>query len=404
MNVAPNQLRPLPASLTNTPAVMYQVCLAGLGPTDGEMWGEEVGHLMGEIVNSDLQYKLGVEFLGQVEGGRWVVKLRGIVDEEDIGNMMVEGGIAKAREDGMIGTNNVSPKEEKKVAASASKPSPITAINAGLTPTIVAPVAETESKAKPVSEPVMSEPTKAKPAVEQVVPAGPKIPRGVLPVNNTTVAGVCFLETPDKFYVCPSTCIEQFMSILSSAQSAPPGLVSPVVGSSCLAMDEDCWYRAEMVKLSPDKTATLFLLDYGKTVQAPLSTLRPIPSDLATTPGLVCLVTLRGVKPGDTKWSSEEIAGALLVLDVGGETQFKVKNAEVGEEFKMIVSMEDLEGNDVADLMVETGIAEKDEKMIGDLDLIPGTLSPGHHQLLVLSAVSPMEINLCSQAQFLHFS
>ena len=251
----------------------------------------------------------------------------------------------------------------------------------------------------------MSEPTKAKPAVEQVVPAGPKIPRGVLPVNNTTVAGVCFLETPDKFYVCPSTCIEQFMSILSSAQSAPPGLVSPVVGSSCLAMDEDCWYRAEMVKLSADKTkATLFLLDYGKTVQAPLSTLRPIPSDLATTPGLVYLVTLRGVKPGDIKWSSDEIAGALLVLDVGGETQFRVKNVEEDKEYKTIVSMEDLEGNDVADLMVETGIAEKDEKMIGDLELIPGTLSPGHHQLLVLSAVSSMEINLCSQAQFLHSS
>ena len=94
----------------------------------------------------------------------------------------------------------------------------------------------------------------------------------------------------------------------------------------------------------------------------------------------------------------------MLVLDVGGETQFKVKNVEEDKEYKTIVSMEDLEGNDVADLMVETGIAEKDEKMIGDLELIPGTLSPGHHQLLVLSAVSPMEINLCSQAQFLHFS
>ena len=253
MNVAPGQLRRLPPSLSNTPAMMYQVCLAGLGPVEGKLWEEEVGLLMGEIVNSDLQYKLGVEFLGQVEGGRWVVKLRGIEDEEDIGNMMVEGGLAKAREDGMIGTNNVSAKDEKKVAASASKPSPpTTANNAVSTTTTVAQVAKTESKAKPVSEPAKSEQAKAKAAAEQVVPAGPKIPRGVLPVNNTTVVGVCFLDTPDKFYVCPSTCIQQFMSILSSAQSAPPGLVSPVVGSSCLAMDEDCCYRAEMVKLSAD--------------------------------------------------------------------------------------------------------------------------------------------------------
>jgi len=387
---------------------MYQVCLAGMGPMEGEVWGEEVGQLMGEIVNSDLQYKLGIEFLGQLEGGRWVVKLRGIEDEEDVGNMMVEGGLVKAREDRMIETVVANAKDEKIVATSASKLSPVNTSNkAVVTSTLVVPEAKT--KVEPVSEPIkpkpVSEPAKAKSAADPVVPAGPKIPSGLLPINNTTVVGVCFLDTPDKFYVCPSTCIEQFMAILSSAQSAPPGLVSPEVGSSCLAMDEDCWYRAEMVKLTANKTmATLFLLDYGKTVQAPLSSLRPIPSDLATSPGLVCLVTLRGVKSGSTKWSPEEIAGALLVLDVGGETQFKVKNVEVDEEYKTFVSMEDLEGNDVADLMVETGIAEKDEKMMGERKLTPGTLSIGHHQLLVLSAVSPMEINLCSQAQFLHFS
>ena len=33
------------------------------------MWWEEVGQLMGEIANSDLQYKLGVEFWVKVEGG-----------------------------------------------------------------------------------------------------------------------------------------------------------------------------------------------------------------------------------------------------------------------------------------------------------------------------------------------
>ena len=37
---------------------------------EGQLWGEEVGQLIREIVNSDVEYKLGVEFLGQVEGGR----------------------------------------------------------------------------------------------------------------------------------------------------------------------------------------------------------------------------------------------------------------------------------------------------------------------------------------------
>ena len=44
---------------------MYQVFLAGVGSVEGEVCDEEVEQLMGEIVNSDLEYK--------VEGGRWLV-------------------------------------------------------------------------------------------------------------------------------------------------------------------------------------------------------------------------------------------------------------------------------------------------------------------------------------------
>ena len=102
VTVSPEQMRPLHSSLTCSPAALYQVCLAGLGPVHGEVWGEEVGQLMAEIVNSDLEYKLGVEFLGQVEGGRWLVNLRGVDDEEDIGKMLVEGGLARAMKDVII--------------------------------------------------------------------------------------------------------------------------------------------------------------------------------------------------------------------------------------------------------------------------------------------------------------
>ena len=49
------------------------------------------GQLMGEIINLDVEYKLGVEFLGQVEGGRWLVKIRGVEDEEDIGQLLIDG-------------------------------------------------------------------------------------------------------------------------------------------------------------------------------------------------------------------------------------------------------------------------------------------------------------------------
>ena len=100
------------------------------------------------------------------------------------------------------------------------------------------------------------------------------------------------------------------------------------------------------------------LLDYGKTVLHPVSSLRPLPASLATTPGLVCEVGLRGIRPRGKKWSKDEIAGALLIMDVGGNSQFKVVDVTV-DEMKTMLSLEDVEGNDVASLMVETDVAQK---------------------------------------------
>ena len=157
-----------------------------------------------------------------------MVNLRGIDDEEDIAHLMIEGGLAKARADRLIDNKNDAIKEEKKVPQSASKHHPFSTSNNVVSATInIVPVAKTTvlvaktepkedlvsklTKVKPVTDPTKikpaSEPTMAKPAV----PAGLKISRGVLPVNDTTVVGVCLLETPDTFYVCPSSCIEQFV-------------------------------------------------------------------------------------------------------------------------------------------------------------------------------------------------
>ena len=41
------------------------------GARQGGVWGEAVGTLMGDIINADPEYKMGVEFLGQLDGGRW---------------------------------------------------------------------------------------------------------------------------------------------------------------------------------------------------------------------------------------------------------------------------------------------------------------------------------------------
>ena len=80
LTVAPDQMRPLSADCAVLPAANFQVCLAGLGPRTGLEWGEEEGKLLGEILNSSIEYRLGVEFVGQVDGGRWTVRLKGMED------------------------------------------------------------------------------------------------------------------------------------------------------------------------------------------------------------------------------------------------------------------------------------------------------------------------------------
>ena len=155
------------------------------------------GAAHGEIFNSDLLYKLGVEFLGQVDGGRWVVNLRGIDDEEDIAHLMIEGGLAKARVDRTIHENKIATiKDEKRVAPSVSITTNMDqvaeTVSVGKTESIE-DIVLTPTKAKPLTEPTQvkaaSEPNKAKPAAEEAVPTGPKISCGVLPVNDMTVVG-----------------------------------------------------------------------------------------------------------------------------------------------------------------------------------------------------------------------
>ena len=70
------------------------------------------------------------------------MKLRGIEDEEDIGNMMVEGVLAKVREDRMIETKIATIEDDTKVS---KPPSSNTSKNAPLT--------LRQPKVEPVSEP-----------------------------------------------------------------------------------------------------------------------------------------------------------------------------------------------------------------------------------------------------------
>lgn len=157
-------------------------------------------------------------------------------DEEDVGELLLAGGLAMFKEDKIINPITTGSEDKKSVPPNLT----------GIANPIVSngfsyDLATSKKSCQPSNPPTV--PAFAGTSTATAAPlAGPKIPHGVLPGNTTTIAGVCFLETPDNFYVCPSSSMDQFMSILAASQSTTPGSVSPVEGTCCLAMDEDCWY------------------------------------------------------------------------------------------------------------------------------------------------------------------
>ena len=317
--------------------------MAGFGPNNGLSFTDMEVDVYKEIINSDVSYKLVAEFLGQGEGGRWIVNLKGRDDGEDTAALLIGGEVGIKREDTIVKTfEDIFDLTNKNV------PEPVVDDNKNIAP------APEPKKAEVIEEPLI---VKTKPKSIQ----GPNIPRGTLEEGSNKVqGGVCFFDCPDVFYVCSTDKVELFTSILEKSQEDVPGSVDPVIGSCVLALDDEtCWYRAEITSLSADKmTASLFLIDYGKELTSEVANLRPLPSELHKYPGLVVKVKLRGIKPNNGEsWTDADKDASIIVLDVGGQTLFEFQNVKK-EEGEVSLDLMDTDGNDVADFMIQTGCAQ----------------------------------------------
>jgi len=390
--ISQDLIRPLPEEYFAIPPFAYQVCLAGFGPMDGQNFTEEINETFTGVLTAEPSYKFIAEFLGQSDGGRWIVKLIGKDDNELLSDLLVDSELGVRRED-VLAKSVEELMISKSNAQESIQPTPPQNV-----PEEAVPLQGEAKVPTPVSE--KSPAT----ALVSVPITGPIIPRGSLESGSNDVqGGVCFFESPRVFFVCPSSCLDMFTSILEKSQEEVPGSVNPVVGTCCLALDDDtCWYRGEILSVTPDKKmATLFLIDYGKEVVSEVAKLKPLAADM-TVPGLVVKVMLRGVKPADgEKWQEAERDGSVIVLDVGGETIFSFKNVQ-NVDGVCHVDLEDLEGNDVAQFMIETGCAAEDA--IEGAEIKTSSLELGRSELLVLGVVSPMELYLVTEQQFDQYS
>ena len=88
--------------------------------------------------------------------------------------------------------------------------------------------------------------------------------------------------------------------------------------------------------------------------------MRVLPPELSIYPGLVMLCHLRGVRPENgTKWTPAEKDAGLLLLDAGGETNFQFYDVNYIAG-KCFVNARYNVHYDMAALMIETGVAVKD--------------------------------------------
>ena len=73
--------------------------MAGFGPKNGSSFTQDDVEVYKEVINADLSYKLVAEFLGQGEGGRWIVNLKGLDDGEDMAALLIEGEVGIKRDE-----------------------------------------------------------------------------------------------------------------------------------------------------------------------------------------------------------------------------------------------------------------------------------------------------------------
>ena len=259
----------------------------------------------------DPNKKMMVEFLGQMEGGRWLVRLERKETRKDLSQFLLDRKFCVGVPD-----------------PPASFP--------------VVEMAELEKKEKVV--------------------VGPVVPRGEVPDTGLWAAGICHYLSPEKFYICPSDVVDLYTQIRASCQAnSPPGRVQPVLGTCCLAKLGEDFFRAEITEISDDQMkVSVFLIDYGKTIVAEVAELKVLPVEVSIYPGLVMLCHLRGIRPSDgTKWTQAERDAGQLLLDAGGETNFQFWDVNYISG-KCYVNACDSGQRDVASLMIETEVAVAD--------------------------------------------
>jgi len=234
-------------------------------------------------------------------------------------------------------------------------------------------------------------------------------------------AEVCHFDSLESFFLCSKEQQDKFLTLMLKIQEPQESLeaidVLREVGTACRAFYDGMFYRAEITAVDSEKDmVTVFLVDHGAKIIQEGSKLRHLDPSHLEEPGCVVDAALAGVQPIGETWSKEENEMAGLVLSPEVPLEVNIVGEKDG---KVLVNLTDMEGNNLADLLVEAGVvAPKDivkkdpatesaEAGADSTSLAPPALTYGKLEsgsMMVFAAASPLDLHLSTGALFEQYS
>ncbi|XP_053305872.1 tudor domain-containing protein 1-like [Spea bombifrons] len=154
-------------------------------------------------------------------------------------------------------------------------------------------------------------------------------------VGDIFSAVITEIKHPEEFYCQQLQNAEELsklMELMSKHFAAVPPVPSftPAVGQVCSAQcaEDRCWYRGKILEKRSQEALLVEYIDFGNVEVLPLSSLRPIQSNMLELPSQAIKCSLAGVKPRFKRWTGETyaaiaslVANDVVTVEVVGQTK-----------------------------------------------------------------------------------
>ncbi|XP_057307302.1 uncharacterized protein LOC130645350 isoform X2 [Hydractinia symbiolongicarpus] len=355
MEIPLSHLQPLPLAVADIPTQAVSFCLHGVAPSNGVMWDATTCTKFGEQI---LLQKISIH---KVSTNDDVIKIKVAVNGENIADSLLSNNFARSSSPQSI----------------IQKPQPSSLV-------------ETQRKYYVTDLPYFK------------------------PSDSDFDILVTYVKDPWLFYgqvvkeenITAVSTISVSLAELGDYSSKAE--YTPELNEVCAGFAElySEWYRVAVVSLS-SAVADVFLLDYGESMEMPLSHMQPLPSVAADIPTQAVAFCLHGVAPNNEDvWTSEASAkfSELTLLQ-------KISVHEVSTSGDVIEITAAVSGQDVGDILISSKFAscstpqsftQKPPTSAVVVPVLPARIMDEHIPKLNLPSerTSLFVVNICSPSNF----